>query len=396
MNKLQKQIQRFQDEAFALRDAMHREPELAFQEFQTAEKIKAILDAHQIPYVSEIAQTGIVATIQGSHPGKTVMLRADMDALPIEEALDHPNRSTIPGVMHACGHDGHTASLVLAALVFNALKEDVHGTLKCLFQPAEESVGGAKPMIDEGVLDGVDAVFGAHMHPHYVCGQACVKSGPINASSDRFEITVIGKAGHGARPHDAIDPIVISAQLIGALQTLVSREMDPIAPVVITVGTIHAGTAYNIIPNEVKLTGTIRTLNAQIQAQLPQRLETFVKDFVKAFRASAEFTYIKGYPVVVNDVDMTNLAIQELRTMMGESNVFILQEPFMSADDFAYYGQVCPACYVYIGNAKDKDLKKEFHHHDYDFETPCVATQAEALSRMAWAFLHPDQDSSTR
>ncbi len=392
MNKIQTYLHRFQDEAFALRDAMHREPELAFQEVRTASKIKAILDAHHIPYQSEIAKTGIVATIKGAHPGKTVMLRADMDALPIEEALDHPNRSTVAGVMHACGHDGHTASVVLAALVFNALKDDMHGTLKCLFQPAEESVGGAKPMIDEGVLEGVDAVFAAHMHPHYVCGEACVKVGPINASSDRFEITVIGKAGHGARPQDAIDPIVISAQLISALQTLVSREIDPIAPVVITVGTIHAGTAYNIIPNEVKLTGTIRTLNEHIRTQLPQRMETFVKDFVKAFRATAEFTYIKGYPVVVNDEAMTQLAIHELKAMMGESNVFILQEPFMSADDFAYYGQVCPACYVYIGNAKDKDHLKEFHHPDYDFETPCVATQAEALARMAWTFLHENQE----
>jgi amidohydrolase len=392
MNKIHTQLKVFEKEAFALRDALHREPELAFQEVLTAQKIKTILSAHNIPFQSEIAKTGIVATIQGKHPGKTVMLRADMDALPIEEAQDHPNRSQIPGVMHACGHDGHTASLVLAALGLNALRDELHGSVKCLFQPAEESVGGAKPMIDEGVLDGVDAVFGAHMHPHYLCGEACLKAGPINASSDRFEITVIGKAGHGARPHDAIDPVMIAAELIVALQTIVSREIDPIAPVVITVGTIHGGSAYNIIPNEVKLTGTIRTLNESIRTQLPIRMEGFIHDFVKVFRAHAEFKYIKGYPVVVNDIKMTALVHQELNAMLGATNVSILQEPFMSADDFAYYGQVVPACYFYVGNASDKNNLKEFHHHDYDFETPCLAVQAEALARVAWAFLHQEED----
>ncbi|MBQ6630918.1 MAG: amidohydrolase, partial [Romboutsia sp.] len=262
-----------------LRETIHMYPEDGFKEFKTSEIIIEELEKLGIKVQKNIAKTGVVGLIEGKYPGKTVLLRADMDALKIQEQADVEYKSKIDGMMHACGHDGHVAGLLGAAMIINELKDNLHGNVKLLFQPAEERDGGALPMIEEGVLENpkVDAAFGAHLWGYLKEGEAHLKEGPMMAAPDIFNIKVIGKGGHGAVPQESIDPIVITCQIVNALQTIVSRKINPLDPVVVTCGKIQGGDSHNVIPNEVELEGTIRTFKEETRKLVPRIIEDLVK-----------------------------------------------------------------------------------------------------------------------
>lgn len=374
---MNKSIDLFYDEAKALRQSIHQEPEIAFEEVKTNQKIRAFLDKHQIPYVSGIAKTGILATIEGKLPGKTILLRADMDALPMDENPNNPYASNIPGRMHACGHDGHTAGLCLAGAVLNQMKQELKGTVKLLFQPAEEAIGGAEPMIKAGVLEGVDMAFGAHLWGSSPGGRVYLKKGPMMASPDNFIIKVKGVGGHGSKPQVAVDPILIASQIVIALQTIVSRQVSPLEPLVISVGKMHGGTAPNIIPEEVVLEGTIRTLNNVVRADVPIKMEKLVKGIAESYGGQAEFTYLPAYPVLVNDNEVTDIAYRAAGRFLNPEQLAFLDQPDMGGEDFAYIAQAVPSTFMYVGIMEDQPISH--HHPDFHFEDKHLKVLSELM-----------------
>src|SRR5262245_2503721 len=307
-----------------LRRTLHQWPELGFQEKRTSALVAEHLRALEIEVSTGVAQTGVLGTLRGNGDGKTVLLRADMDGLPIEEASDVPYASRNHGVMHACGHDGHTAILLTVARVLAHRRRQFSGTVKFAFQPAEElPPGGAKGMIAEGVLEHprVDAAFGLHLWNGLPLGKIGVDEGPIMASVDRFDVVIKGVGSHGAYPHTGVDPIVVASHVVVALQTVVSREVPPLAPVVVTVGTLQGGTAFNVIPSRAELSGTVRTVDARIRDEMPARLERIVRGVTSGMRAEYSFSYAFGYPVTVNDVNRARFARHVAEAIVGNANV---------------------------------------------------------------------------
>src|ERR671917_1816315 len=279
----------FGEKIVALRRDIHREPELGFDTEKTAEKVLAALDGLPLDIQTGVAENGIVATLEGDGP--TVALRADMDALPILEQTGLPFASETEGKMHACGHDGHTSMLVGAAHTLSGMRDRLDGTVKFVFQPAEEGGGGGKVMVDEGVADGVSSIFALHLWPGLPFGKVATNAGPIMAAADAFEMEVKGSGGHGAMPHLGSDAIAIAAQVVTALQTIVSREVDPVEPAVLTVGQIDAGTAFNVIPDRARIGGTVRTLNADLRRRMPERIEEVSRGVARGMRGDAALDY---------------------------------------------------------------------------------------------------------
>lgn len=349
----------------ALRHDLHTHPELSGQEEQTSQKVRDALTQAGIPFEANIGGAhGIVATIEGkAGPGRTFALRGDMDALPIQEENEVAYRSAHPGVMHACGHDGHTANLLGAALVLNDVREQLPGRVKLLFQPAEETVRGADVMVEAGVVDDVDAILMLHGWPHSPVGQVGVKAGPVMASADHFTLKITGKGGHAAYPHDTIDPIIVGTQIVSALQTLVAREVAPTSPAVVSVTTFHAGTASNVIAGHADITGTVRTLDPALRQTMPARLERVIKGVCEAMRATYEFGYHFGTPVTVNDSEVTDLVRQVGKDVVGPENVVELPDATMGAEDFAYYLQKIPGAMFRLGTGCPYLL----HTPRYDF-----------------------------
>ena len=385
MNSLINQAQKYYSTIKTLRHAIHEEPELGFEEFKTAEKVKTFLDSIGVDYVDGVAKTGVVATIKGKFPGKTILLRADMDALAMDEDPHHTLKSKVKGKMHACGHDGHTAGLCLSAAVLNEMKDDISGTIKFMFQPAEEADGGAYPMIKEGVLDGVDGAFGAHLWGSSPEGVVSIKYGAMMASPDNFRITVKGLGGHGSAPQLAIDPILIASQIVVSLQTIISRKVSPLESCVITVGKFHGGTAPNIIPEEVILEGTLRTLNNDVRKVVPNQMKELVETLAKSYGGSAQFEYLPGYPVLVNDERMTRITHKALKEFVSDDKIRIVEKPDMGGEDFAYIAQTVPSNFIYVGIMKDKPISH--HHPDFNFDDQNLKVISETLIRSALTFL---------
>src|ERR671913_2193913 len=308
---LEEEIQEsFGEDIVALRRDIHREPELGFDTEKTAEKVVDALDGLPLEIHTGVAKNGVVATLKGEGGGPTVALRADMDALPIHEATDLPFASEIDGKMHACGHDGHTSMLVGAAraLCQDHLRERLSGTVRFVFQPAEEGYAGGRAMIEEGVAEDVRQIFALHLWPGLKFGVAATKAGPIMAASDAFEIKIKGSGGHGAMPHLTTDAVAIAAQVVTALQTVVSREVDPVEPAVLTIGEIGAGSAFNIIPETARLGGTVRTLDADLRERFPERIEELARGVARGMRGDVELDYRFSYPVTMNDEGAANRA----------------------------------------------------------------------------------------
>ncbi len=332
-----------------LRRDIHREPELGFGTEKTAQKVLAALDGLPLNIQTGVAENGIVATLKGEGEGPTVGLRADMDALPIHEETGLPFASETDGRMHACGHDGHTSMLVGAAHALSGMREHLNGTVKFVFQPAEEGGGGGRVMVEEGVAEDMDSIFALHLWPGLPFGTAGTKAGPIMAAADAFEVEVRGRGGHGAMPHLTVDAIAISAQIVTALQTVVAREVDPVEPAVLTVGEIEAGSAFNIIPETARLGGTVRTLNEDLRRSMPQRIEELARGVARGMRGDAELDYTFSYPVTVNDEASASLALGVIGDLFGEDDALKLPNPTMGAEDFAFFLEKLPGAFIWLG-----------------------------------------------
>jgi hippurate hydrolase len=343
----------FGEKIVALRRDIHREPELGFGTERTAEKVLAALDGLPLDVETGVAENGIVATLEGEGDGRTVALRADMDALPIQEETGLPFASEIEGRMHACGHDGHTSMLVGAAHALSGMRDRLGGTVKFVFQPAEEGGGGGKVMVDEGVVEDVASIFALHLWPGLPFGNVATKAGPIMAAADAFEMEIVGSGGHGAMPHLAADAVVIAAQVVTALQTVVSREVDPVEPAVLTVGEIGAGTAFNIIPEKARLGGTVRTLNSDLRERMPERMEAVARGVAKGMRGDANLDYTFSYPVTVNDESAAGYALGVAEDLLGADSVQELPKPSMTAEDFSYYLEEVPGAFIWLGVGED-------------------------------------------
>ncbi|MDY2882386.1 MAG: amidohydrolase [Romboutsia timonensis] len=389
MSEVKRLGEKYLQHMINLRETIHMYPEDGFSEFTTSKIIIEELEKLGIKVQKNVAKTGVVGLIEGKYPGKTVLLRADMDALKIQEQADVEYKSKIDGMMHACGHDGHVAGLLGAAMILNELKDNLHGNVKLVFQPAEERDGGALPMIEEGVLENpkVDAAFAAHLWGYLNEGEVHLKEGPMMASPDIFNIKVIGKGGHGAVPQESIDPIVITCQIVNSLQTIVSRKINPLDPVVITCGRIQGGDCHNVIPNEVELEGTIRTFNEETRNWVPKVMEDLIRGITTSQGAAYEFKYEPKYPALINDKDMTSFAKESLKKVVGEENVFDLKEPNMGGEDFAYFAQKVPSAFIFVGIANNKSEPVIHHNPYFKWDSKNVGILAQSLSQIAIDYL---------
>ena len=370
------------------RHTLHAQPELAYAEHLTADFVAAKLDACNIPYVRGLGRTGIVATITGHSPGRHVGLRADMDALPLQEMNDFAHRSQHPGVMHACGHDGHTVML-LAAAEYLARERAFAGTVYCIFQPAEEGEAGAKAMMDDGLFERfpMDAVFGLHNWPWLPMGQMAMRTGPMMASMEIFEAKVRGRGGHAAQPHMAVDPIVVAAAIVQAWQTIVARNVDPLESGVVSVTQIHAGHAWAVIPEEVSLRGTVRTFNPAVQALIEQRLRELGEGLATAHGCTFDWRYERRFPATINSVAETDFAAAVGSELLGADNILRDAAPSMGSEDFGWMLQVKQGSYVWLGTGGETSCL--LHNPRYDFNDAAIPLGASYWVALAHAFLNP-------
>ncbi|MCL5772840.1 MAG: M20 family metallopeptidase [Firmicutes bacterium] len=377
------------EELIETRRKIHKNPEVGLREFQTAKLIKGKLESLGIKVILSPSTTAVVGILEGKMPGKTVALRADMDALTVQEKSDTEYKSQVPDVMHACGHDGHVAMLLGAAEILNSLKENLKGNVKFLFQPAEEGPGGALPMIGEGALKNpeVDACIGLHLYNDLKTGSVVVESGTISAAADEFRLAILGKGGHGASPHEGVDAIVAASHVIHGLQSIVSRFVDPVKPVVITVGTIKGGYRHNIIADSVEMTGTVRTLDAELRKKMKAMMEKTISGITSAFGASYKFEYDYGYPSTVNDEGLCSLVREALADLLGRENVKDYEEATMGAEDFAYFSRKVPSVMFSLGGMKEDSENYPHHHPKFDFNEEALVIGSASLARTAIEFL---------
>jgi amidohydrolase len=373
--KIKKLADKYFDEVVKLRRTIHANPELAFEEHETSKLVAAMLEKNGISVQSGVAKTGIVGTLKGKGKGKIIALRSDMDALPILEATGLPFSSKNQGKMHACGHDAHTAIGLGAAMILSELRDEFSGEVRFLFQPSEErNPGGASFMIQDGALDGVDEIYGLHVIAQHDAGTVGFCEGEMMASADEIYITIRGKSGHGARPHFAIDPVVTSAQVILGLQTLISRNLDPFSQGVITIGSIHGGFAPNIIPEEVKLVGTLRSMTKEWRDFAHMRVKEITEGICTAAGATCEVLIDKGYPVLRNEPSKTLFAEECARELFGSDQVF-KAERLMGAEDFAYYLEKVPGTFYRLGIRNQKQgIIADIHNDHFTIDEEALKT----------------------
>lgn len=374
----------------AFRRDIHAHPELAFDEHRTAEKVASYLEGLGLEVHRGLARTGVVARLTLGTGRRAVGLRADMDALPLQEMNSFPHHSQHKGKMHACGHDGHTAMLLGAAEVLCTLR-DFDGTVVFVFQPAEEHEGGGRVMVEEGLFERfpMDMIFGLHNWPGLPAGHFGVTDGPVMAGADRFDITLTGRGGHAALPHQAIDTVLVGSALVQALQSLVSRNTDPLDAAVVSVTRFHAGHADNVLPETAHLGGTVRTLNAQVQMQLKEGMRRICTGIEATYGVHIDLRYEHGYPPTVNAPGATALAREVARAVAGEGAVQTHLRPSMGAEDFAYLAQVAPASYVWLGNGPTEGGCL-LHSPHYDFNDEIIATGIRYWVRLAQRVLAGD------
>ena len=369
---------------------IHQNPELSFQETDTSQYISERLEQLGVPFRAGIAKTGIVAEINGKAPGKTLLIRADMDALPVREETGAEYCSRKTEVMHACGHDGHTAILLGVCEVLNQLKEQFTGTVKLVFQPGEETTGGAQPMIEAGILQhpNVDAAVALHMDPDLDCGTMRVKSGPVYASPDDFEIIIYGKGGHGAEPQLCIDPILIAAKVIEDLQLIVSRRVDPFESAVISICSIHAGSATNVIPDMVQMKGTARSMTFETREKLAGEIETVVRQICGLYEASYEYRFIKLFPPLINDQTIAKQLYHCGINCLGSGNAIFGGPATMAGEDFSYFAKEVPAALFKLGCRNvQKGITAPLHNPKFDLDEECLKYGVMIFADFALRFL---------
>ncbi|HLR65771.1 M20 family metallopeptidase [Virgibacillus alimentarius] len=377
-----KDIHRAIDELYSemvdIRRYLHQYPELSFHEIETATFISDFYEKLGIPYQEKFGGNGVIATLKGGKPGKTIALRADFDALPIQEENDVPYKSKIDGVMHACGHDGHTAVLLTLAKAIQPFQSELPGTIKFLHQYAEEQVpGGAKPMIEAGALNEVDAIFGTHLWATTPLGVLQTSKNAFMAGADDFEIIIQGQGGHGAQPHHTKDAIVIGSQVVSELQKIVSRRIDPLATAVITIGVFEAGDAFNIIADKARLTGTVRYLRKDVQKQVKKEMETIIKGVCIGNDATYTLNYNDGYPPLINHEKEADLVLQSANKIpeIHKAEEII---PEMAGEDFAYYMMERPGAYFFTG-AQIENHEFPHHHPKFDIDERALPIAAKTL-----------------
>jgi hippurate hydrolase len=370
----------------AWRHAIHAHPELAYEEHQTADLVADRLNQWGLDVHRGLATTGVVGTLVNGD-GPVVGLRADMDALPIHEANDFDYKSQLDGKMHACGHDGHTAML-LGAARYLAESREFEGTIRFIFQPAEEAARGARVMMDEGLFEmfPVDAVFGMHNWPGLEIGRFAMRPGPMMASLDCFDIAITGYGTHGALPHHGVDPVAVSAQVISALQTIVSRNADPLRAAVISVTKIHGGDAHNIIPGEISLGGGIRCFDKDMRKLLKSRVVEIVEGVCASLGASGKVDFVSDYPAVINQADAVALSAEVAAGIVGAANVDADSEPVLGSEDFAFMLEEIPGCYIFLGNGAGEGSCM-IHNPGYDFNDDAAVIGASYWVRLAQTFL---------
>lgn len=379
----------YYDKIVNIRHEIHEHPELGYEEHQTAQLIIEVLTSLDIEIKTNIAKTGVVGLIKGNGPGKTVLLRADMDALPIQEDTDVLYKSIYPNRMHACGHDGHVAGLLGAAMVLCELRDMFVGNVKLIFQPAEETEGGASNMIKEGVLENppVDAAFGCHLWGDLMEGKVQLCPGPMMAAQDSFKFVIHGKGGHGGLPHLALDPIVLAAQAISAIQLIVSRRINPLEPATVTIASIHGGNADNVIPEYLEATGTIRTFSESLRDLIPKEIARILKGVTEAHGATYSFEVKKIIPPLVNDPFMSGLMHEAFSKIVGAKNVNANGSPSMGSEDFSYFCNSVPSAFALIGIAKDLASPVLHHSSRFQWEDENLLVLTEGLVQTALDFL---------
>ena len=372
-----KEIKLLHDEMTEWRRDIHQHPELKFEENRTSDLVAAKLEEFGIEIHRGLAKTGVVGTIRNGD-GPSIGLRADMDALPLEEKNTFKHASSNPGKMHACGHDGHTAMLLGAAKHLAASK-NFKGTVNLIFQPAEEGGGGGELMIKEGLFKmfPVDSVYGLHNWPGMPAGTFGVGSGPIMAAADMFDLTINGRGGHAALPDQCIDPIVVASQVVSALQTITSRNTHPVDSVVISVTQIHAGDAYNVIPDSVRMHGTVRTFQTETRDKIPSSMLRVAEGVCAAYGTTCELNYMSGYPATINSVPETEISAKAVVDLLGEDKIIRNPTPCMGAEDFSYMLEARPGCYVWLGIGPGKgEAGCMLHSSRYDFNDDVLPTGA--------------------
>ena len=393
--KLIDPIVAFQAEIQAIRRDIHAHPELCFEENRTADVVAQKLTEWDIPIVRGLGVTGVVGIIKNGSSKHAIGLRADMDALPLQEVNTFDHASRHHGKMHACGHDGHTAML-LGAAHYLAKQRNFDGTVYVIFQPAEEGGGGARRMIEDGLFDKypMDAVFGMHNWPGAPVGSFGVTAGPMMASSNEFDVTVRGKGCHAAQPHKGIDPILVAVQIVQSWQTIVSRNRNPLLPAVLSVTQIHSGSATNIVPDEATLIGTVRTFGLDVLDMMEQRMKEIAEHTAAAFDAEVDFKFHRNYPPVINHEEETRFAVEVMQSIVGADKVNAKVEPSMGAEDFAFMLLAKPGCYVFIGNGEGDHRMAghglgpcNLHNPSYDFNDELLPIGATYWVRLAESYL---------
>lgn len=376
------------NEIIAIRRHLHQHPELSFKEFETSSYICKVLNEWDIPYQT-IGETGVYVDIVGSVEGPAIGLRADIDALPIFEEADVDYKSTNDHVMHACGHDGHTAILLGAVHELHSNKHLIEGTVRCIFQPGEEADGAALALIEQGILENpqIEAVIGLHLWPYIPFGSVGYKNGSITASCDDFKIVIKGKGGHSARPHEAIDAIAISAQLIQGFQMVTARSFNPVHPMVIHVGKISGGEASNVVADTVVLEGTVRSLQPDVRKKLQLEIEKVCKAAEVQWNAEVTVKFVLGAPPIENDALLTKEFEIVARKLLGNENVVELKDTSMGADDFGYFSEKVPSLYFRLGIKKENEVSYDLHHPKFHFDDAVLATGVKLYSNFAISLL---------
>jgi amidohydrolase len=391
-DQLKSDIDELVPDMVALRRDLHEHPELAYEEVRTSGIVAQHLHDLGLQVQTGVAKTGVVGLLRGgaSQVGaKTIAIRADMDALPIHELNELDYRSTVDGKMHACGHDGHTSIALAVAAILSKRRAELTGDVKFIFQPAEEGRGGANLMVKEGVMEGVDGVIGLHLMSNFALGRVGVRAGAVFASADKFVLSVKGKGGHAAMPHSAVDPIVISAYIITALQTLMSRECSPFSPSVITIGTIQAGIAFHIIPETLVMQGTVRTFSQEDREKWLRRVSELANGIASAMGGSCDVQTLFGPFACVNHASMTQLVHDAAVASVGQGNVESSEEVMTtSSDDMAYFLNVVPGCYFIVGaHNEQKGATYPHHHPRFNIDEDAMPIAVEVLARAAMDFL---------
>ena len=380
IDEIKNKVTEIREELVRWRRDFHRHPELGFEEFRTSAVIREFLERLGLQ-VETCAKTGLRAVLAGKPGGRTVALRADMDALPLEEEGDKEYISQNPGVTHACAHDGHMAIIMGAAKILSQMKDRFSGKVVFLFQPSEERIpGGAKLMIEEGALEGVDAIFGLHLWQDLATGIVGVVKGPMMAQPDAFSITIKGKGGHGSMPQQTVDPILVASQLVVNVQSIVSRSIDPLKPVVVSFGTIIGGTIYNIIPEKVTLTGTVRSFDADVQKLTEQRLREITQKTCETYGATAEFKYDIGYASLVNDAGMVDFIEKITAKTLGKERIKHI-DPVMGGEDFAYYLKKVPGAFLFFGMGDGTQYPH--HHPGFDIDEKALPEATYLMTALA-------------